>query len=850
MQQFIVAALIAFLIQPVSAQLFDDFSDGEIVSSPAWTGDVSDFIVNPDNQLQLNAASAGSSTLWTAVQFPDSVQWQCYYKMGFAPSASNRLRIYLMADTTEADIANGYVLEIGENGGDDAMHLYSLEGGSTFLIASSDGVFGSDPSEAMIEVKRGMNDTWTLTATTPATTVSFTAFDGTTPVSEGRYFGIQCIYTDSRKDKFFFDDILIADIIADMDPPILEEVVILDAEHVELIFNEPLLPSSIVPDSISVSPGLGEALAAVLSSEHVVEVTLPFAMMNGIEYSLSVSGFRDLAGNRSPVQMSSFTFTQIDAPGVFDILINELLPDPSPVVGLPNAEFIELYNPTEKTYDLSQLDLQVGSTRLDLPEGLLAPGGYVILCDTDNADDFAPFGDVVGINLPTLTNTGARIQLHHDTDITIHDITYDVTWYRDAVKDDGGWSLELINPQAPCLRSTNWRASVSTTGGTPGAANSILDQSSADISGPQVLTLVPDLSGLSIALQFDELLGNSPPIVTLIPDAGNIITEVVGENMTVFLNMALEPSVLYTIRIVGMTDCIGNVSDAIERTFGLPSTPDAGDLVINELLFDPQTGGQRFIEFFNLSSKFLSTAELQIAEISGGFTELTPVTTDFLIFPQSFVVVTPDPVDLIARYPAHNQEVIITSALPAFDRKEGTIGVAGTDGTLIDEFDYSTDLHHPLLDDTKGVSLERLSINAPTNDAGNWHSAAEGIGFATPGLPNSQAVMPGGPGGIYSIINSTFSPDGDGFEDLLLVQFDNPVPGSIATITVFDAMGREIKRILRSALIGDGSLAQWDGTTFESLKAPTGIYVLRIEIFDGAGNKRGFKEVAVLATRI
>ena len=44
-----------------TAQLQDDFSDGDFTANPAWSGDVGSFIVNGSQQLQLNGTVAATS---------------------------------------------------------------------------------------------------------------------------------------------------------------------------------------------------------------------------------------------------------------------------------------------------------------------------------------------------------------------------------------------------------------------------------------------------------------------------------------------------------------------------------------------------------------------------------------------------------------------------------------------------------------------------------------------------------------------------------------------------------------------------------------------------------------------
>ena len=51
---------------------------------------------------------------------------------------------------------------------------------------------------------------------------------------------------------------------------------------------------------------------------------------------------------------------------------------------------------------------------------------------------------------------------------------------------------------------------------------------------------------------------------------------------------------------------------------------------------------------------------------------------------------------------------------------------------MLDAFSYDKDMHFELINDAEGVSLERIDQNAETNNAFNWHSAAETVGWGTP----------------------------------------------------------------------------------------------------------------------
>jgi len=68
-------------------------------------------------------------------------------------------------------------------------------------------------------------------------------------------------------------------------------------------------------------------------------------------------------------------------------------------------------------------------------------------------------------------------------------VSYADTWYQDAVKATGGWTLELINPtiESGCAGGGNWLASNHPSGGTPGQVNSVFN-GTPDVVSPQIIS--------------------------------------------------------------------------------------------------------------------------------------------------------------------------------------------------------------------------------------------------------------------------------------------------------------------------------------------------------------------------
>ncbi len=160
----------------------------------------------------------------------------------------------------------------------------------------------------------------------------------------------------------------------------------------------------------------------------------------------------------------------------------------------------------------------------------------------------------------------------------------------------------------------------------------------------------------------------------------------------------------------------------------------------------------------------------------------------------------------------------------------------------MDEFHYTTDMHHQLLHDVKGVSLERVNPDAGTTFPENWQSASSDAGYATPGYKNSQFQdeLPRRAG--LRVEPQAFSPNGDGFNDELLLHYETSSPGWVANAWIFDTSGRMKMQLLKNQLMAVSGTITWNGNDNMGHSIPYGPYVLFFEMYDLKGNIERFRK--------
>jgi len=846
-------------------QVWDDFSDGNWSSAPAWDGDTSQFVVL-GGMLQLNSAGSDSSFLSTPFSaMGDTTEWRLRMKLTFAPSSSNYARFYLCSDQNNLDgPLNGYFLQFGESGSADAIVLYKQIGWSLTAIARAKDSAIANFCNVGVKVLRFPGGLWTL-ATDYSGGVSFsteaTAIDA--QFNTSTCIGIKTVYTSSNATKFFLDDVYAGPYLYDTIPPQISHAVLIEDSTIQIQWNEALENISAFDLNNYFIDALGTPYEIINDSANANSYFLKFnqAFSSGSVYTLKITNVEDVNGNAVLDTLKILIFkTSAALPA--DVIINEIMSNPTSAPSLPPYEYLEIYNRSNKIINLSSFTLSDPSTSGTLPADTLFPGQYRCYTSSTEVSYFlaAGFSNVKGLSsFPSLNNDGDRIQLSNAQGNLIDEVQYDLSMYRDPLKDDHGWSLERVDPIFPCSDNNNWGASHSLSGGTPGFENSIVGNYSDTISPYPVYAILIDSLHLEIGFSeyLDTVDANNVNYYSISNYSGTILdVQFVSENSTVILTVdqVFQRSEIYIVYFdEALHDCAGNI---LKRYFSLQFAFDdsiqKGDVVINEILFDPFPEGCDFVEVYNAGKKIIDLSQLIIAHadplVGIAMDAVAFCTMRRLLFPGEFAIVASTPDGILKFYNIADSRLMFACNLPSFNDDEGVVILLNKSLQEIDRFHYKDDFHFPLLSDPEGVSLERISPFINSGDSSNWHSAALSSAGATPCKINSQYYDYTQLGSDrLQVYPELFSPDNDGFHDVLGIRCTAPKSGYMVAITVYNDRGYPVRSISKHELMGMKAEWIWDGLSDDQVLQPHGIYIVFLEMFHIDGDVKRIKKACVLA---
>jgi hypothetical protein len=493
-------------------------------------------------------------------------------------------------------------------------------------------------------------------------------------------------------------------------------------------------------------------------------------------------------------------------------------------------------------------------TVVRITSGTIPAQDYIRLNYSDTLCNVAKTSSVA-----TLTDKGKQLTLRDPYNVMVAQAAYSDTWYGDASKSDGGFSLEKIDLDNLEETAQNWTACPDERGGTPCGANAAT-ASNADANLPRCLHY--EITGNMLTLTFNETI-----------DAENLTAEKfsceMGESLTVVCSPE-EPMVLkitfannfavnqsYTLRAENAVgDWQGNLYATFELPIGIGVTPQAGDVVINEILFNPKTGGVDFVELYNISDKMIEMKNNKIANrkvATGDLDKAYRITGSYILQPHQYVVLCTNPDVVCEHYHCEQPVAFITiPTMPSYPNNEGCAAFLDSTGATIDEFYYTEKMHISLLNSNKGVSLERINPLRPANENANWFSASQVAGFATPTYQNSQysSTESGDNQQVMSISPEVFSPDGDGVDDVLFIDYVMPDFDYLANVYIYDVSGRLVRELHKNVLLGKDGRLMWDGVNQQGTLARIGIYVIVMEAHSQSGKTQVYKKTAVLGAKL
>lgn len=863
--------LLLLLVYNISfAQITDDFSDGDFTNNPTWSGDGGAFVVNGSQQLQLNSSGTGISYLSSALNLAslDSSEWRCYVSQTFSGSTSNNGKIYLTSDQANLESPlNGYFIQLGEALSNDAVELFKQSGTTVTSIARGTNAAIANSFAIGIKVTRSNNAEWKLYVDySGGTNYLFQAGGTDASFNTSAFFGVVCTYTSSNSTNFYYDNFSYGPIQFDNISPTIISSIATSSTTVDVLFSEAVdLTSSETETNYSVNNGLGIPASAVRSSINNSLVTLTYAttFTSGQLNTLTINNVSDANSNIiSTNSTSTFTYNAPVTAQPFDVVISEIMFEPDAGTQLPNAEYVEIYNRSNGAINLNGWLLSDGgSLAPNFGNYSLPAGQYLILCSTTNAAAFAPFGNVLALSpFPSLNNDiGDDLKLFDNSSVLIDEVVFDNDFYNNTSKDDNGYSIEKIDLNFTCTDVANWRASNDLKGGTPGAQNSI-NGVFTDKTSPQLVRAYP-VSATVVDVFFSEAIdAGAASIANNYTFSGGIgipLNAVPFKNkVTLTLGAALQAGNIYTVSVIDtIRDCPGNlITGNLSVKVGLADNATIGNLLINEILFNPVTDGYDYVELYNASSKIIDLKNIYIANVNLASNTLDDKEVIYpegwLIFPNDIIAITEGAAVTELQYSADvKRNILQIISLPSYNDDAG--GVAVTDFALnvLDLFTYSEDYHYPILNNKEGVSLERISITAPTQNNTNWHSAAQSVHYGTPGYKNSQELNSSTSDEV-SVSPEVFSPDNDGYNDVLSIDYNLGETGYTATVKIFDGDGREMKVIANNELIAPTGSFLWDGITDKNEKARIGIYVVMLEATNINGDKKKFKKSCVVAGKL
>ena len=540
------------------------------------------------------------------------------------------------------------------------------------------------------------------------------------------------------------------------------------------------------------------------------------------------------------------------------IIISEVMFDP--LFDENSDEFIELYNLSpQDSVELAGLligDQNSVEPIVALRGGtILPPLHYAVVLDRDYELRSTTYDSLLPAQAILLTVDDATLgsrglsNSKAETVLLLTATGDTLAAYRYSTGNAHGFSDEKIEPGAGD-EPQNWRDSI-VLHGTPGKRNSVTPFQRDLALSVDTLALRPEYpragQEFSVWLRVENAGREpSPQTEVRLSAHGSVLAAqpvrplAAGEERLLLVPLRLEQPGAVQIRaeLIWPEDEQPDNNQLVLPLFlGWPEY----SVVINEIMHSPSSGQPEWVELYNRTDQPVPLSGWQLQD-SGARRAIAQEVYD--LAPRGFALLTADSTledffSLPGEVP-----VMVLPGFPALNNSSDAVVLRDAGGARIDSMRYA-----PGRNTEPGLSLERRNPDGPSTDAGNWGNAVNAQG-ATPGRRNSiYSVTP--PEQIsLRVIPELFSPDGDGIDEHVSIEYTLPGPEYRVRLFIYDMRGRKVREMLNNAASGTRRSLRWDGRDAQGRLLPAGIYVLYLEAIDArAGTLNKATATTVLARR-
>ncbi|MGA1977410.1 MAG: gliding motility-associated C-terminal domain-containing protein [Bacteroidales bacterium] len=870
-----VILLAAILPYMANGQIIENFEsaslDGWIQSKEGhWNADTSKSISGNYSLHHIyDSPSAGSDCIGLPLtNFHPSeglARWTFSVRHGYDPSSSNNWCVLLMSDTDPVSfvggaVTGGYAVGVNLTGYDDTLRLWKIKGSSNSVIVKCPVNWQNDigtSAAAKIIAERTIAGEWEIIILDREGILKGTGTGSDAELFRSSFLILNYRYTSSCDRLLWLDDLAVEGVFyEDRTAPSVSDCIVSGPGALDLTIDEEPDDDFMLASNFSLAERGTNPVSIEKLAERSYKLQFSCKFRNKVLNNLIIKRLCDRSGNCNDNVVTGFIPVSPD-PG--DVIISEMMADPLPPVSLPGKEYLEIMNRSRFGFNLKKWKLSSENQSTLLPAYELGAGECLILCAMADTSAFSVYGKTIGLkSFPALTDEGRLIYLSDSLGNLVHGLEYSSSWYGSKIKSGGGWSLEMIDTGYPFFTAGNWEASSSATGGTPGRTNSV-SRGNPDLSFYGIENVFP-ADSLNILMRFSETIPDISDFVSKIMTGGKEADSVSASDplhqvYAIRLSEPLKKGKTYRMVVSGeVRDFAGNPINRNEFSFGMPLEPGKGDILFNELLFNPLPDDPDYIELVNNSERVIDASGLYLASVddeTGDTSDLRIVSSEHrCIIQGGYYTATTDRIKITSRYLTSCEENIFNTAyLPSMPDDKGHLLLLSHDLKTLDEVRYTDKMHFALLTDDEGISLEKVRPDLFSDQSQNWHSASESCGWGTPGKENSIYSESPPADDQVSLSSKSISPDNDGKEDVLVIDINAAGLGNVVSVTVFNETGSYIRKIMENFFAEGRASVVWDGTRDDGSLVRTGIYIIYIELYNDRGKTKSWKKVCTVARK-